>query len=281
MCLAVCLLPVPANAELLPSMDKKPWLGYFSGYQRNGFEFRVDNEGKCLIYLKDRRARKKVGHKKTIKIYTEVLVENAQGKLIARRLKNDGNFVTDQKAGLKHKEVRYTAESGGDAKVEVHIKYDRNRITMDGRVLDPGSLKGEKIYLGFKVMVPAMYGPSYNRAREKKLKAAMGKDRIRFVRAKDGKRVSLKSYEKVDLSDDELAAGGVTMLQVAMAGQKGSDFVFTTSDGSGAISFENRRRGAKAALWKGYYVKWKRPYVAGDDGEAKKDKVSPFVVEIR
>ncbi len=263
------------------SAVKKPWLGYFSGYQRHGFEFRVDNEGKCLIYLKDRRARKKLGNKKTIKIYTEVLVENAQGKLIAKRLKSDGNFVTDQKAGLKHKEVRYTAESSGGSKVEVHIKYDRSRIIMDGRVLDPGSLKGKKIYLGFKVMVPAMYGASYNRAGEEKLKCAMRKDRIRFVRAKDGKRVSLKSYEKVDLSDDDLAAGGVTTLQVAMAGQKGSDFVFTTVDGTGVLSFENRRRGEEVALWKGYYVKWKRLYVAGDDGEVKKGKASPFVIELR
>lgn len=270
------LMPVQVNAQQLPHMQDDPWLGYFSGYKRRNFEFGVDNEGKCELYLIGAKTKQRVGHTRIIKIYTEVLVQNAAGKIYAKRLKEDEGFATEMKPGLDHEEVKFTAETTGDAKVEISVKYDRDRIIMDGRVLDQGTLKGEKIYLSFKVMVPAMYGTSYNNADEKKLKSAMRKDRIKFVRAKDQKRVSLKSYEEAVLNDEDVAQGGVTELTVAMDAQEGNDFVFTTLDGKGVLAFENSTRSKKGPLWKGYMVKWKREYTK----ETKKG-ISPFVIELK
>lgn len=265
---------------MLPSMEDQPWFQYFSGYTRRSFEFGIDNEGQCSLFLIGENNKKRVGDNRTIKIYAEVLVENADGKTYAKRLKEDEGFATEMKPGLDHKEVRFTAESTGDAKVGIHVKYDRDRIIMDGRILDPGTLKEEKIYLAFKVMVPAMYSNTYNSADEKKLKSAMRRDRIKFVRAKDGKRVSLKSYEEVDLSDEGLARGGVTSLEVTMDGQEGKDFLFSTLDGKGVFDFENRYHGKKGALWKGYYVKWKRLYNKDQKPQAD-EKTTPFVIEIK
>jgi len=290
---SVILIPNQAEAQMLPSIDDDAWLGFFSGYKRRSFEFGVNNEGQCALYLRNSRTGKRAAHTKTVKVFVEVIVENEQGKLYYKRLKKDEGFATEMKAGLDHEKVTFTAESTGDAKVEITIKYDRDRIILDGKVLDPGKLKGKNIYLAYKVSVPAMYSQTYNNADGKKLKGAMKKDRIRFVRAKDGKRVSLKSYEEVDLADEKLAQGGVTSLQVTMKGQEDQDFLFTTVDGSGALSFENRQSGKKGMLWKGYYVNWKRPYEA-NNGDAKEDKkpgsrpsrstrkgISPLVIEVK
>jgi len=276
---STCILQSPVKAQKLPGLSERGWMGVFSAYKRRGFEFVIDHEGRCALYLLTKKTKKRIGMTRTIKIYTEVLVENTQGELSVKRLKEDTGFTTDLKPGFNHEEVKYQAETTGDAKVEVIIKYDRNRIILDGRVIDRGTLKAEKIYLSFKVRVPAMYGTTYDSADKKKIKGAMRKDRIKFTRAADKKRVSLKSYDEVDLAADEMAKGGVTDIGVAMESQEGNDFIFTTLDGTGIIDFENN----KAPLWKGYDVKWKREFseeVEGD--ESKKTKgISPLVIELK
>ncbi len=272
------IFQAPATAQTLPSIDADGWIGTFSGYKRRGFEFSMDNMGRCEIYLMNEKGKNRAGHTKTIKIYTEILMENEQGKISAKRLKEEG-FTTEQKAGFDHKEVKYQAETTGDAKVEVIIKYDRDRIILDGRILDCGTLKTGKIYFSFKVHVPAMYSKTYDSADEKKIKSAMRRDRIKFTRKADKKRVSLKSYEEVELADDEMAKGGVTEIVAALGGQEGNDFIFTTVDGTGVLDFENK----KAPLWKGYYVKWKRKFAEeaeGDKNKAKKGN-SPLVIEFK
>lgn len=266
-----CIIPNQSHAQQLPHMHELPWAGFFSGYTRHGFEFGVNNEGLSEIYLigKD---RKRIGASRKVKIYTEVIVEDKNGKRSVKRLKTDEGLVTDQQPGLKHKKINYTALCTGDAKVQVSIQYSGNKITMDGKVIDRGSLKNDQLYLSYKVVMPAMYTNTYaNNA--KKEKARMKKDRIRFVRAKDGKSVSLKSYEKVNLLDEDLAKDGVTKLSVSMDGQEGRDFEFTTTTEKGTIRFENKAGKKKGRLWQGYLVKWER--AMGDS------KAAPFVIEVK
>lgn len=281
------LFPVAVDAQRLPSMSDEPWLGFLSGYSRKNFEFGVNDEGQSEIYLLGQRNEKRVGHTRTIKIYAEVLVETAAGKFSTKKLKEEEGFATEMKAGLDHKEVKFTAESSGDAKVEITVKYDRNRIIMDGRILDRGTLKDGKLYLVYKVRIPAMYGRSYESADEKKLKRVMRKDKFRFTRAENKKRVSLKTYEEVDLRDDDKAKGGVTDITVDMSAQEGNVFIFTTLAGTDVIELENKYFDKKAPLWKGYTVKWKREFTETDDvpkgnSKAKPTQgISPFVIEIK
>jgi len=281
------LFPVSVEAQRLPNMHENPWRGFFSGYERKNFEFGINYEGQSEIYLLAGRSKKRVGQTRTIKIYAEVLVETAPGKFSTKRLKEEEGFATEMKAGLDHKEVKFTAESIGDAKVEITVKYDRNRIIMDGRILDRGTLKNGKLYLVYKVKVPAMYGRTYDSADGKKLKRTMRRDKVRFTRAENKKRVSLKTYEAVDLRDDDKAKGGVTDIAIDMSAQEGNVFLFTTLDGTGVIEFENKYFDKKAPLWKGYTVKWKREFTETEDApkgdsKAKPTKgISPFVIEIK
>ena len=268
---AGCFLPVSASAQQLPSMDEMPWTGFFSGHLRHGFEFGVNNEGECEIYLMG-KGRKRVGETRKVRIYTEVIVELPDGETVRKRLKKDVGFSTDQKPGLKHKEIQFTAECYGDAKVEIGIKYDGNEITMDGKILDRGTFKEGKMSLGFKVMVPAMYTSTYA-GDDDKSKARMRRDRIKFVRVKDQKTMKLKSYEDVDLNEDSLAGGGVTELSVSMNGMERRTFHFTTTDGKGNLAFENKTQGRKGKLWQGYVVRWEREW--GDEG------VAAFVIEVK
>ena len=281
----VACFPQHVLAGGLPVMTKSPWAGYFSGDARRGFEFAIDSEGQCEIYLIASKTKQRIGRSRTIDIQAEVVVEDSQGRLTTQKLGKD-SFRTDMKPGLDHEEVRFTARSKGDAKLEVTMKYERNRIIMDGRILDRGTLKTGKIYLGFRVKVPAMYGKStYGNADEKKVKAAMRGDRIRITRAADKKRVTLKSYEEVNLQDKNVALGGVTEVSVDMDAQEGNRFIFTTLDGSGVIALENKTPGQKAALWQGYQVRWMREFTGAPakvGGHHRADTgIAPFVIEMK
>ncbi|MGB0775201.1 MAG: hypothetical protein ACPGUY_05110, partial [Akkermansiaceae bacterium] len=87
------------------------------------------------------------------------------------------------------------------------------------------------------------------------------------------KRVTLKTYEEVDLNDEKNTKDGVTALEVDMDGQEGKKFLFKTEDGKGKFIVENRYRDKKGKLWKGYYVKWYR--------ELGDETTKPFVIEVK
>lgn len=260
--LRITLLVAPiltggAIAQELPSMDKMPWVGYFSGHVRRGFEFAVNNEGVCDIYLigKD---RKRVGATRTIKIYPQIIMTMPNGRTQVKSLKQSGSLETSQKPGLKHEKLSYTAQISGNATVEIDLEYDGNSILMGGTILDRGDLKEGDLSFAWRVKVPAMYTDTYD-GDAKKTKERMRSDRIRFVRAKDRKKVSLKSYEDVDLSSAKMAQGGVTELSVSMDGQERRTFHFCTQGGKGVLLFQNKAEKTKGKLWKGYQVVWIRP----------------------
>lgn len=264
-----------SRAQLLPSMHEKPWLGFLSGYERRDFHFGVNNEGQCELHLMKSR-KERASYQKKVKIYAELVVEAEDGKRSYKRLKDDEGFATTLKPGLEHEEVTFTAETLGDAKVEVHIKYDGDRIIFDGKVLDRGKLKKGKLYFGYKVLMPEFYRSSTYGKDKGKAKAKMRRDDFKFTRAKDGKKKSLKVYEEYDLEDEEVAGGGITKLEVDMSAQEGKEFIFSTTDGKGVFELTNRSRGKKSEPWRGYYVKWYRPME-----EEKGKEIKPFVLEVK
>ena len=261
--------------QQLPIMKKQPWLGFFSGYERRDFHFGVYNDGECALFLmKSRKVRASMT--KTVKIYPELYVENEEGERSNKRLKEHEGFLTQLEPGLDHKKVSFTAETTGDAKVEILIQYDGDKIIMDGKVLDRGQLGEGKIYFGYKVMMPSFYyAATYGKDKDK-AKSVMRRDDFRFTRAIDGKRVSLKVYEKYNLGSDELAKNGITKLEVEMSAQEGKEFIFTTLDGKGVFELSNRFDGRESEPWKGYYVRWYRPM-----NEKKGDEIKPFVIIVR
>lgn len=261
----------PAQAQQLPSMNEVPWVGFFSGYQRRGFEFGINNEGQCELYLTKRGKKERASHSRTVRIYTEILVVHDDGKKFIKRMQEQG-LATEDKEGMRHKKVTFTMLSTGNAKVEVTVKYDRNRIIMDGRVLDRGTLKKGKLFLVFKCVMPSMYSMSASTDQEK-MKARMRKDRIKLFRAGETKAVNLKTYLMVDFQNEDVARGGVTKMISAIDGQEGKDFIFTTVSGQGVLQIENRFKNKKAMPWKGYLVKWMREM--GDEEQAA------FVMEVK
>lgn len=260
-------------SQRLPGMNDSPWLGFFSGHQQRDFEFGVDDEGRMWLYLMG-NDKERIGSSRAIKIYTEIIVEDPSGKRRSKWLKDDEGFATQQKAGLDHKEVTYTAHTTDDAKIEVTVKYTRKGAILNGRILDKGKLDDSgKIYLSFKVSVPAMYSPSSYSGEDEKSKLRMKKDQVRFVRASDKKRVSLKTYEEVDLATDEHAKEGVLELSVEMDAMEGKKLLFSTEDRKGKLEFQNSKHGTKNMLWRGFKVIWEK--------EMGDTSLKPFVIEVK
>ena len=265
------LFVLPANAQRLATMNHQPWLGFFSGYVQRGFDFAVGDEGQCYLFLKTNKGER-VGKDRTIKIYAEVILEMPNGERVVKRLKRDEGLSSELEPSLKHKEVTFLAESTGGAQVEINIQYSRKKIILDGKILNRGTLKSGKLILCHRVVVPAMYSDTYQ-DNEKKQKSRMRSDKIKFVRAVDKRRVTLKSYEAVNLMDEKMAQGGITDLTVKMDGQEGKDFNFTTTGGRDVLLFTNKSPETKGKLWQGYHVIWQR--ALGDK------KMSPLEIEVK
>lgn len=261
-----------AAAQRLPSMSEPPWTGFFSGTQQRNFEFGINDEGAMELYLMSRK-KERVGYSRRLRIYPHVVVENGEGKQFYKKLKEDEGFATKMKPGMDHEEAFFTAETKEGAKVEVVVKYERNAVVLDGKVLDRGKLGAGKVFFAYKVAVPSMYYSSYKNA--EKAKARMRKDKFRFVRAVDGKRVTLKTYEKVKLLDAKNAKGGVRELLVDMDGQEGHKLHFATADQKGVLQIKHPRGKTGSMLWQGYEVLWMRPLEQG------KDAIKPLVIEIK
>ena len=263
-------------AQRLPSMSKAPWLGFFSGYEQRDFDMGVDDTGKLWIYIKKDK-KQRIGSIRWIKTFIEISVEDENGKRSVKRLKDDEGFETTQKEGLDHDEVKFTAKTTGDAKIEVTVKYTRKGAILDGRILDGGELtKMGKLFLRFKVSVPAMYSHASYEGQDEKAKERMEDDEVRFVRAKDKKKVKVDTYIDVDLASEENAKEGVTELKVEMDGMEGKALQFSTEDKKGVFYFENSKPGVKGRLWKGYKVIWEKEM----GSEKAKDAIKPFVIEV-
>ena len=267
----VCF-PLPsAHAQRLPAMAEAPWGGVFSGYARRGFHFIINDEAQCELFLIDKK-RNRVGQSRKVRIHPEVVIEFPDGKRITKSLKNDTGYDTQQEPSLTHEKVTLTSLTVGEAKVEMTVSYSGNEITMNGRILDRGKLKEGKLYFSYRVAVPAMYTDTYA-SDKKKEKSRMRRDRIKFQRSKDRKKVSLSSYKTVNLEDEGMADGGVTELSVSMDGQEGRKFIFTTAGGEGVLTFGNKVEGHDGRLWQGYRVIWIK--AMGDD------KAAPLVIEVK
>ncbi|MCP5538512.1 MAG: hypothetical protein H7A51_20065 [Akkermansiaceae bacterium] len=264
------LLGPTLQAQRLPSLSETPWTGIFSGHQERGYEFGINDEGQMELILMDRN-KQRVSHTRIIRVLPQVMIENDQGNTYYRSFKEDEGFATSLKAGLDHEDVKFTAETPDGTKVEVTVKYDRSRIILDGKVLDKGDVKGTKVFFAYKVRFPSMYPSIYTD--EKKAKTRMRKDRVRFIRAKDGKRVMLKTYEEVEILSEENAKGGIRKLESDMDGQEGKKLIFETLDKKGAFTFKNPGKSDKGKLWEGFELIWSRPM--GDT------TMKPFVIEVK
>ncbi|MFK7910455.1 MAG: hypothetical protein AB8F34_07605 [Akkermansiaceae bacterium] len=273
--LLIGLTIAPLSAQRMPGMQQQRWLGYLSGYERRDFHFGVATDGQCLLYLMKNR-KERASHSKMLKIYPELIVESADGKRSSKRLKEEAGFSTKVKPGLDHEEVSFTAHTTGDAKVQITIKYDDDKVILDGKVLEPGEYKDEKLYFGFKILMPAFYHSATYGNDKKKAEGKMKRDKLRIVRADNGKAEKLKIYEEYDFSSAELGKGVVTEIESDQDAQEGRKIIFTTVDGKSKFKIENKTRGRNAEPWRGFYVKWHRPFE-----EVKGKEIKPLVIEVK
>lgn len=272
--LAAAAVP-PVSAQKLPTMQEQKWLGFLSGYEQRNFQFGVGTNGQCELFLMKNR-KQRASHTKTVKIYPEVVVEAANGKRYTKRLKGDEGLSTQVKPGLGHEEVTYTAETAGDAKVQVSVKYEGDRVILDGKVLDRGKLKDGKLSFCYKILMPSFYRPATYGKDQDKAKGRMKRDRLNLTMADGKKKKKLRIYEEHDFSSADLGSGVVTEIESDQDAQEGRKIIFTTLDGKSTFLIENRYGGKKTAPWRGFYVKWQRPM-----DEAQGREIKPLVIEVK
>lgn len=252
------LLPIlTLQAEELPQLAVKPWIGNYAGYERRSFQFLVGNDGEGQL--------SPMGDKGTvmssrIAIKMQPLIEEVlpDGKVISKMPVDDGwEAVTP--ASINPEKVTYRGTVAGDARFEVTLEFDGDQISAGGKLLEKGKLGNPRFVLRF--IVPNVY---YYDKDEKKREEKSKRDRIDLLRT-DGKKLKLDLMTPLDAETEKFNGPGVSQARVDIAGYKDHRFEF---DAGANAAFEFWNRG-EAALIEGFTLGWKPDPAKDPDGKSR------------
>jgi hypothetical protein len=251
-----------ATAQL-PSLNEKPWLGYFAAFEGKKFEFGVMSVGKIILTPMGDKGTA-VSHALAIPIEIGIEEVLPDGKVTMKQLKaetlSSAESATDQlvKTVIKGKVT-------GDAAFEATIEQNRGVISMGGRVVDPGTLKNP-LRFAIRVKFPTAY--KYDNPKDKKEEKAFEKkiedDRIDMkwtdgTRKKQGFNVALEAASK------ELNGPGIAAAEIEIAAYKGKKFLFIASENSAMTLWNSKVE----PLHEGFTINWRPDAEKDKEGKAR------------
>ena len=251
----LCLLPISAE---LPTLQEKPWLGHFVGYERRGFRFGINEDGRMTLEAKARDG-KYLMNDRALNLYVEVIEvsgdRNYTKKLIA------GSLTTTDPAAKNPNKATFRGKVTGDAEFEATVEFDGDTILLGGRILNNGSIKNPLVF-----QVRARHSDVYRYSSETKVKQDAKKDRIEYVRA-DKKKGKLDWLEGIDLSSEEVSGPGLTSVSVEVKCYEGRKFLYAPV-GEGKITLQNTKF-ATAAPRAGFSILWRNNAEKDPEGKGR------------
>ena len=265
--------PVLVRAEGLPTIPDGEGFGLFSYNKTKAFKFYIDDRGLGVLLLSKKGGKKYVGQDYTIKITPKLMHVNSSGERKVKRFRA-ASFKSEAPK-VEDVEQSYTVEATGGVKLQFDIKYEKERIILNTKVLSSGEMKREDLQLAYNVKVPAMYTKRHEGMDLKERRKLMRRDKISFIKANGGGSASIKSYEGVDLSSDDVVGDGITMWSAKIGAQEGKKLLFTTVGGDYIFNVKTKDL---APCWEGYTVEWISPLA--DSLSAEEYAGSAFVIEV-
>lgn len=207
------LLASLAHADMLPQLDDKPWTGWFAGYETRKFRFGVNREGEA--YLMPMKNRDETIYNKNWIRLTPVIEVVREGRgPITKKIEMNG-WAAQTEASDEAEKISYRGTVTGGAVFEVTIEIDGATIRMGGRLVEEGTLAGEKLRFGVRAKMPNLH---YREKDEDKLEDKTGDDRYDFIRV-GGEKEKLDGWDMVD--GDEFTQDGFSAVRIDMESYEG------------------------------------------------------------
>jgi hypothetical protein len=188
------------------------------------------------------------------------------GKVVTKVVKQE-TLESENPASSNWSSATFRGKVTGDAAFEVTIDDDRGKISMGGKLLDPGQLKNP-LKFGIRVNFPNGYPHATDKPEGKKAEKAFAEkiknDRLQLKRT-DGKSVKLLLGETVDTSSKEISGPGVVALNFEVSSHQGKKVECIASEGS----FFTLANTAGKPLSEGFTATWLVDPVKDPAGRAR------------
>lgn len=218
----------PANADL-PGLDERQWVGHFLGVEAKEFHFGVTSQGKGLLVPLNKKGDP-LSPRLGVGVEFVVLETLPDGKIVTKALRPD-TLESESPASSKFSRATFRGKVAGDAGFEVTIDNERGKISLGGKLLDPGQLKNP-VKFGLRVSFPNPDPFNKNKPEGKKKDADKDKgDRLQLKRT-DGKSVKLSLSEPANLSSPEVTGPGITALSFVISSHQGKEVECIATEGS-------------------------------------------------
>lgn len=255
---ALMIFPV---AGQLPSLNKKPWIGHFAGYERRNFQIGVTAVGDIELQVKKDNGSV-LGVGRVIDIRPEIC-ELVNGRMVIKKITTE-SLTSHEKATVQPQKTSFRGKVTGDAEFEISLEFDDNDVYVSGRMLDRGQLTNP---LHFQIRV--RYGDVYRYTAAEKLKDETARDRIETISV-DKKKGKIKFFESVDLASEPINGKGLSAVEVEMKGLLEYKFKYE-AQGPSTFRLENCQ-GLAAAPLNGFSVIWR-----ADEGKEADPKARIFL----
>lgn len=239
-------------------LTEKPWLGFFTGYDRRDFCVGVGANGRIELQVK-KDGGGVLGVGRVIYIDPQIIELDGTRKVVKALIPE--SLTSDQKAMEQPTKTTYRGKVTGNAEFEVNLEYDGDDFYVSGRLLDAGELKNP---LEFQIRVK--YGDVYRYTAPEKLKDETSRDSIETLSV-DKKKNKIKVFEKVDLASEEINGKGLTFVEVQLKGLNSRKFLHE-AQGACTLRLENNGGLAEAPL-QGFSVIWQADAEKNKDGKAR------------
>jgi hypothetical protein len=253
---------LPVAAEL-PALENGRWIDCCFAYENKRCEFQLSPLGKgWLIMLDDKGKALARGFKVPIEFGIEE--KTADGTPLFHPL-SAATLVADPPAKNPLTDYKFHGKTEGDASFEVQVNEAHGMISLNGKILDHGSLT-QPLRFAIRLQIPNGYPHDKFRAFDglhAKAFAEKTKDDKLQLRSVDGRTRRQSLTAPVSAAAKEISGIGVAQMSLEYSTLKGRKLEFGASKGT-ALTFQNP---LVRPLHDGFSVTW-----AGEWGTDKEDK---------
>ncbi len=240
----------------LPSLEEKPWYGYYAGYAGKRANIGLDTDGGAVI-IPLKKDREPMTSNFFIPLIYQVVEVAPNGKEVVKKIDVD-SLTSTTAATAKPDKIVFTGKVEGDATFEGYFEVVRGVVMVGGRILEKGTLTNP-----LKLNVFIKFPQAYQNAQDKNTKEFKKKiedDKLE-VKLMDGKKFKLSPEDDFDPAAPQLVAG-VSQAQVEVSEFGGNVFTFTAAPNSKITV-----GGSKGAFYTGLTIRWAG--VNDTDGRAR------------
>lgn len=247
----------PLMAEL-PSLEEKPWYGYYAGIVGKRAAIGLDTDGGAVIVpVKNREWM-------TTQFYIPLVYQieevTPNGKTVVKKIDVD-SLESSTPATVKPDRIVFTGKTEGDVKFEGYFEVSRGVVMVGGRILEKGTVTNP-----LKFSIQATFPQAYKNAKkgEKEWQKKIEDDKLE-VRLADGKRAKSSGKDTFDATAGEFS-GPINQMEMEISEFGAGKFTFTASPNS-KITLKNPK--VSGPFYEGITVNWEADPAADPQGKAR------------